>query len=276
MFPVKKICQTMNVSRSGYYKWTNKKKGMREIQNEALLIAIKSIHQKVRERYGSPRIHAELVSNGIECGKNRVARLMKDHQIMARARRKFKATTNSKHNLPVAPNLLAQNFLSRGPGKIWTSDITYIWTEEGWLYLAVVLDIYNREIVGWAMSERMTKELVLGAIQQALGRKRPQKGAIFHSDRGSQYASLAVKSLLKRNLFRQSMSKKGDCYDNAITETFFHSLKMELVYFDRYQTRKQARLSVFEYIEIFYNRERRHSALGYLSPLNFQVLAKAA
>lgn len=276
MFPVKKICQTMNVSRSGYYKWTNKKKGMREIQNEALLIAIKSIHQKVRERYGSPRIHAELVSNGIECGKNRVARLMKDHQIMARARRKFKATTNSKHNLPVAPNLLAQNFLSRGPGKIWTSDITYIWTEEGWLYLAVVLDIYNREIVGWAMSERMTKELVLGAIQQALGRKRPQKGAIFHSDRGSQYASLAVKSLLKRNLFRQSMSKKGDCYDNAITETFFHSLKMELVCFDRYQTRKQARLSVFEYIEIFYNRERRHSALGYLSPLNFQVLAKAA
>ncbi len=172
MSPVKKICQTMNVSRSGYYKWTNKKKGMREIQNEALLIAIKSSHHKVRESYGSPRIHAELVSNGIECGKNRVARLMKDHQIMARARRKFKATTNSKHNLPVAPNLLAQNFLSRGPGKIWTSDITYIWTEEGWLYLAVVLDIYNREIVGWAMSERMTKELVLGAIQTSTRAKK--------------------------------------------------------------------------------------------------------
>ena len=200
----------------------------------------------------------------------RIARLMRINGIAAKTRRRFKATTNSRHCLPVSPNLLNRHFTADGPNKVWTSDITYVWTEEGWLYLAVVLDVFSRQIVGWSMGERIDTALVLRAFNQAVMRRRPTPGLIFHSDRGSQYASADFRKALKLCGAVQSMSNKGDCYDNSITETFFHTLKTELVYFERYKTRAEAKRGIFEYIEAFYNRLRRHSALGYRSPFAFE------
>ena len=237
-----------------------------------LIEEIKKIHEKSRRTYGSPRITEELNDNGIKCGKKRIARIMKKSGVRAKIKRKYKATTNSKHNYPVAENLLKQDFTTSGINKVWASDITYIWTYEGWLYLAVIMDIYCRKIVGWAMSERQTKELVKQAFLQAVLRYSPEPGLIHHSDRGSQYASYEYQDLLKGHGVIQSMSKKGDCYDNAIVETFFHTLKTELVYREEYRTRNQAKKSIFEYIEVWYNRQRRHSSLGYKSPLAFEQL----
>jgi len=217
-----------------------------------------------------------LRARGIRCGKNRVARLMRENGIMAKTKRRFKITTDSKHNLPIAENLLGQDFTADAPNKTWTGDITYVWTRQGWMYLAVVLDLFNREIVGWSMRKRITKDIVTKALAMAIQRKRPQAGLIFHSDRGSQYASNEFRKLLEEHHFVQSMSGKGNCYDNAVTESFFHTLKTELVYFERYKTRSEARQGIFEYIEIFYNRVRRHSYLGYVSPVDFGKLPMAA
>lgn len=191
------------------------------------------------------------------------------NSIYAKTKRKFKVTTQSRHNLPVAENLLNKPFATDRANKVWLSDITYIWTQEGWLYLSAVLDLFNREIIGWSMAESLHQSLVLNALQQAIGRRGPVSGIVFHSDRGSQYAGHAVQNLLQQHGFSQSMSSKGNCYDNAVMESFFHTLKIEVVYFEKYQTRAEARQSIFEYIEVFYNRIRRHSALGYLSPLEF-------
>jgi transposase InsO family protein len=273
---VQKMCRVIGASRSGYYKWNREPQSKRQKDNEKILMDIRESHQNSNGVYGSPRIIEDLQANGTKCSKNRVARLMRIHGIVGKAKKKFKATTNSKHNLPVAENLLKQNFAAQKPNTVWVSDITYIWTLEGWLYLAVILDLYSRQVVGWAMSDRLKTDFVIKALYQAIGRRNPGSGCIFHSDRGVQYASADFRDVLNSHGFIQSMSRKGNCYDNAVAESFFHTLKTEHVYDYRYETRADARQSVFDYIEIFYNRQRRHSALGYRSPISFELEAMVA
>jgi putative transposase len=267
---VKKMCQALRVSRSGYYDWLNRGQSRRDRSNQVLLEQIKRVFADSYRTYGSPRITAELRANGEGCNKKRVARLMRINGIVAKTKRRFKVTTDSGHNKPVAANLVNQQFVAGAANQLWSSDITYIWTKEGWLYLSVVLDVYSRRIVGWSMKRRLTKELVLEAVNQALKHRDPGSDMIFHSDQGSQYASDKFRKLLNDHDIKASMSGRGNCYDNAITETFFHTLKTELVYFENYQTREEARLSIFEYIEVFYNRKRRHSAIGYKNPFDFE------
>lgn len=273
---VQKMCRVIGASRSGYYRWRKQPQSKRQKENEEILMEIKELHKKSYRAYGSPRITKDLKATGIKCGENRVARIMKVHGIVGKAAKKFKATTDSKHNLPIAENLLKQNFVTEKPNTVWVSDITYIWILEGWLYLAVILDLYSRQVVGWAMSNRMTSGLVIKALYQAIGRRNPGIGCVFHSDRGVQYASADFRDVLKVYGFIQSMSRKGNCYDNAVAESFFHTLKTEHVYDYRYETRAEATQSIFEYIEMFYNRQRRHSTLGYRSPVSFELEAMAA
>lgn len=270
-FRVEKMCLVLGVSRSGYYGWRKRGVSKREQSNRWLLVKIKESHKGSHETYGSPRITVDLRAKGAICNKKRVARLMKVNGIAAKTKRRFKITTNSKHNHLAAPNLVNQEFVAEKPNQLWTSDITYLWTIEGWLYLSVVLDVFNRQIVGWAMSKRLTQELVIASLKQALNHSAfcGTQDMIFHSDQGSQYTSDKFRKLLDSHAILASNSGKGNCYDNAITESFFHTLKTELVYFENYQTRKEAKLSVFEYIEIFYNRQRRHSSLDYKSPVDF-------
>lgn len=270
-FRLERMCHALDISRSGYYHWRKRGKSSRQLCNEYLLDKIKIIFYQSRERYGSPRVWAELRAQGIMCSRKRVARLMKQAGLVSKRSRKYKLTTCSKHSLPIAPNLLNQNFAVQKPDYAWVSDITYIWTREGWLYLAVILDLFSRQVVGWSISSRMTKELVVSAIKQAIDRRNPARGLIFHSDRGSQYASHEVRNLLAKYLFLQSMSKKGDCYDNAVAEAFFANLKTELVYPYFFSTKEQAIREIFEYIEIFYNRQRRHSYLKYFTPASFEI-----
>jgi transposase InsO family protein len=220
--------------------------------------------------YGSPRMTTELNALGFRCGENRIARIMRENHIRAKSKRRYKVTTDSKHNLPVAPNLVQQNFYADGPNQLWASDITQIWTSQGWLHLAAILDVGTRAIVGWSTSSRANGALVRTAFRNALLQRRVQPGLIFHSDRGRQFASNAFKELLKQNQMMQSMSAKGNCYDNAIIESFFSRLKNEHVCFRKYRTRQQAHTSLFKYIELFYNRKRRHSALGDMAPLEFE------
>ena len=273
---VQKMCRVIGASRSGYYRWKIQPQSKRQQENEKILIEIKESHKNSRRAYGSPRITVELRAKGMKCGENRVALLMKTHGIVGKATKKFKATTNSKHALPVAENLLKQNFAAEKPNTAWVSDITYVWTSEGWLYLAVILDLFSRQVVGWAMSDRLTAGVVVKALYQAIGRRHPSSGCILHSDRGIQYASTDFRDVLSAYGFIQSMSRKGNCYDNAVAESFFHTLKTEHVYDYRYETRAEARQSIFDYIEMFYNRQRRHSALGYRSPVSFELEAMAA
>ena len=273
---VQKMCRIIEASRSGYYRWKIQPQSDRQKENDKILDEIKESHKNSKRAYGSPRITVDLQARGTKCGENRVARLMKVHGIVGKAKKKFKATTNSKHTLPVAENLLNQNFTAEKPNTTWVSDITYIPTAEGWLYLAVILDLYSRQIVGWAMSDRLTSGFVVKALYQAIGRRHPAVGCMLHSDRGIQYASKDFRDVLSAYGFIQSMSRKGNCYDNAVAESFFHTLKIEHVYDHRYETRTDARQSIFEYIEMFYNRTRRHSTLGYKSPVSFELEAMAA
>lgn len=275
-FGVQKMCRALHVSSSGYYRFRKGSESKRSRENEALLWQIRLIHRKHRQRYGSPRITEELQDNGYRCSKNRVARLMRKNGMAVKTKRKFRVTTKSKHSLPVAENRVKGNFTAAAPNRLWASDITYVWTAEGWLYLLAILDVFNRRIVGWSMSNRLTQDLAVNALQQAVGRRKPACGCIFHSDRGSQYAGHEFRKLLKQHGFMQSMSSTGNCYDNAIMETFFHTLKTELVYFESYQTRNEARISIFKYIEMYYNRIRRHSALNYKSPVDFELLGGVA
>lgn len=270
------MCQVLEVSRSGYYAWLKRPKSNRKKLNEELLERIKKIHKQSRKTYGSPRVTHTLKSQGIPCSKNRVARLTNENNIRPKTKRKFKATTNSKHNYPVADNILNRNFNPSRPNEAWVADITYIPTDEGWLYLAAVVDIFNRKVVGWAMDSTMTKELVASALKQAIGRYNPKSGIIHHSDRGTQYASHEYQGLLKKYGFLPSMSRKGNCYDNACMESFFGTLKTELIYLTRFKTRSEARLAIFDYIEVFYNRIRLHSKLGYKSPTDFEKSFKIA
>lgn len=265
------MCEALDVSRSGYYKWVAKGDSNRALENERLVIEIRRIHAKNRRVYGSPRITAELKECGFSCSENRVARLMRINGIMAKTKKKFKITTHSKHNLPIARDLVKRKFYPKVPDTIWGSDITYIPTEEGWLYLAVIMDLFSRKIVGWSMKDRLYREIVLDAFNQALWRRNPKPGLILHSDHGIQYASYEFRSLLNRNDVKCSMSRTGNCYDNACLESFFHTLKTELIYDEHYFTRKEAEKSIFEYIEVFYNRQRRHSLLNNISPERFEL-----
>lgn len=271
-YAVGRICRIIEISRGGYYRWIQGKWTKRKAEDKKLIEEIMEVHNQSRQVYGAPRIEKQLRKKGIRTSKKRVARLMRDNGIKARSKKKFKATTNSNHNLPVAENKLNQNFTANKPDQVWTSDITYIWTSEGWLYLAVVLDLYTRQIVGWNVNNSLSKELVYEAIRRPVARRKPSEDLIFHSDRGVQYASREVRMLLKNHGIIQSMSNKGNCYDNAITETFFHTLKTELIYHTNYKTRKEAELSLFDYIELFYNRQRLHSSINYMSPVDYEKL----
>ena len=260
----------MEVSKSGYYAWKNRSKSLRAIDNEHLLIEIKRLFLEHGQNYGSPRIWHALKRADIPCSENRVARLMRINKLVAVQRRKFRVTTDSKHNWPVAPNILERNFDTDAPNKIWLTDITYIWTWEGWLYLAFVLDLYYRGVVGLSMAARVTDELTQNALKQALLRRDPPKGLLHHSDRGSQYASGDYQELLKKYEITPSMSRKGNCWDNAVGESFVHTLKVEKIYRCRFRTREEAKREIFEYVEMYYNRKRMHSSLGYLSPFEFE------
>jgi transposase InsO family protein len=265
------MCRALKVSRSGYYAWRKKPVSEREKENKKLVAEILEIHKKSRHTYGSPRVHAELRDRGYRIGRNRVARLMREQRIRSKVKKKFKVTTHSKHGLPIAANLLkAGDVQVHRPDQVWVSDITYIRSREGWLYLCIIMDLYSRSIVGWSMEERLTKELVLKSLSMACMRRDPGRGIIFHSDRGSQYASHACSATLLRKGFVASMSGKGNCYDNAHAESFFHTMKVEEVYGNAYRSRQEAKLSIFEYIEVFYNRFRKHSQLGYQSPYEFE------
>jgi transposase InsO family protein len=276
-FEITAMCRALEVSRSGYYAWRSRPVSPRKMANDNLLDQIKAVHQRSRQTYGSPRIHAELVEGGTRCSQNRVARLMRLNGLAGQQKRAFKVkTTDSNHDYPVAPNLLEQQFVASQPNQTWLADITYIPTDEGWLYLAVVMDLYSRRIVGWAMSDSLQRQLVLDALTMALQARRPPPGLIHHSDRGSQYASQDYQDLLTSHRLCCSMSRAANCYDNAPMESFFGTLKTELVHHRHYPSRAAARTDIFEYIELFYNRYRRHSALAYLSPLRFEELALAA
>lgn len=265
------LCEVLEVSRSGYYAFQKRPVSERQARRQELVEEMKQVHQeRHKDCYGSPRMHKELLAKGYEVCENTVAQLMKDHDIQATTKKKFRHTTDSNHPYPVAENLLNQEFEQEKPDQVWVSDITYIPTREGWLYLACVLDLYSRRVVGWSMSERMTKDLVLSALEMALLRRRPEADLMHHSDRGSQYASEAFQQLLRDENITCSMSRKGNCYDNAVMESFFASLKKELVHQEDYQTRAEARQSLFEYIEVFYNQQRLHSTLGYLSPAEYE------
>lgn len=252
-WPVAVLCEVLDVSRSGYYAWRDRPESERSKRRRELVKEMESIHaEPFKACYGSPRMHQELLKRGYEACENTVAELMKAHEIQASTKRKFRHTTDSNHPHPVAENLLNQAFEQDQPDTVWVSDITYIPTREGWLYLVCVLDLYSRKVVGWSMSERMTKDLVLAALEMALLRRRPETQLMHHSDRGSQYASGAFQKLLFDEKITCSMSRKGNCYDNAVMESFFASLKKELVHQADYQTRSEARHSLFEYIEVFY------------------------
>jgi putative transposase len=269
------MCRVLGVSRSGFYAWRSREPSAAELRREELTAQIATVHAEVKGRYGSPRVRAELVARGHGCCVNLVAKLMRQAGIAAKTKRKFRQTTDSNHSMPVAENVLDRQFEPEEPNARWCADITYIPTREGWLYLAVVEDLFSRRVVGWSMSETMTSRLVVDALEMALARRSVLKGSsssalVAHSDRGSQYASEHYQRRLKEERIECSMSRRGECWDNAPMESFFASLKKELVHHEDYATREQARASIFEYIEAFYNRVRRHSSLGYVAPAEYE------
>jgi transposase InsO family protein len=269
-FSVRLLCRVLEVSRAGFYAWQDRPPAPRTQADERLGLEIAAIHAESRQRYGSPRVHAELGARGHRTSRKRVARLMRQHGLAGRRRRRFRATTDSGHTLPVASNVLARQFAQPAPDLAWVTDITYIATGEGWLYLAVILDLCSRLVVGWAVSERISRELTLNALDMALVRRQPLTGLLHHSDRGSQYASGDYQAVLTAAGIICSMSRRGNCWDNAVAESFFATLKVELVHDATWETRATARAELFEYIEVFYNGQRRHSSLGYLSPRAFE------
>jgi putative transposase len=271
-FPVTRMCRVLTVSTSGYYAWRERPQSQRAQDNLELVDRIKEVHAASRETYGSPRVHAELVQGqGIHCNKKRVERLMRIHDIRGRQRRRRRVkTTDSNHSLPVAPNLLDRQFEADLPNRKWVADITYVPTDQGWLYVAAVLDLFSRRVIGWSMADTLCTWLVKNALEMAISFRHPQAGLLHHSDRGSQYASAEYQAMLQTSRVVPSMSRAGNCYDNAAMESFFGTLKCELIHDRRYRTQAEARQDIFEYIEVFYNRQRRHSSLGYLSPVAYE------
>ncbi len=269
-WPVRLLCQALGVSTASYYAWRDRPASARQQQQDALLVQIRALHAEFKARYGSPRIHAELAARGQDCCVNTVAKLMRDHDLHAKTARKFRCTTDSNHDLPVAENLLDRQFDPAAPNEVWVADITYIPTREGWLYLAAVEDLYSRRVVGWSMADHLESRLVVDALTLAIQRRLPEEGLLAHSDRGSQYASDHYQLLLQKHGITCSMSRRADCWDNAPMESFYASLKKELVHDADFATRAQARAALVEYIEVFYNTQRRHSSLGYVSPAEYE------
>lgn len=273
-FTVARMCKMMGVSHSAYYDWLKRPESARSLEDKRLGEKVKKSHEKSRETYGTRRICQDLEEDGELISRTRVGRLMKLQGLESKSKRKFKATTNSKHGRPVAPNLLERKFMVEQPDTVYAGDITYIPTDEGWLYLAVMIDLCSRAVVGWAMSKRITAELANDALMMAIWKRKPAKGLMVHSDRGSQYASALYQKTIKDHNFVCSMSRKGNCWDNAPSESFFHTLKTELTHHRRYQTRQVAKQDIFEYIEVFYNRQRRHSTIGYQTPLGYEKMCR--
>ena len=269
-YPLEKMAKILGVSRSGYYEYLKYPVSKREIENIKIVFEIREIHKKSRFNYGSPRIHRALREKGMECGKNKVIRLMKANNIRSKTRKKFKVTTNSKHNNPVYENVLDRNFNVDKINKVWVSDITYIWTREGWLYLCVIIDLYSRKIIGWSMSEKIDAGFVINAFLMAWVQRKPKGELLFHSDRGVQYTSKDFQKVLKNKNIICSMSRKGNCWDNACAESFFHTLKVEEVHHTVYETREIAKIKIFEFIECYYNNFRTHSYLNYMNPNEFE------
>lgn len=270
-FEVGLMCKTLEVSRSGFYAWLGRGESDRARDDRRLICLIRDIFDESRGTYGVPRVHQALLQRGERCGYNRVARLMREAGLRSKTKRRFRIkTTDSKHGHPIAPDRLDQDFRASAANQIWVSDITYIPTDEGWLYLASTMDLFSRKIVGWSMGSTLHARLVVDALRMAIDQRGPSVGLIHHSDRGVQYAAAEFRAVLDEHGFVASMSRTGNCYDNAAKESFFHTLKTELVHHERYLTRDQARASVFHYIEAFYNRRRIHSTLGYVSPEAFE------
>lgn len=271
-FPIRRMCKVMNVSQSGYFAWAGRPASPRQRQDMILLAHVRSAFAQSNGTYGSPRMTRDLQDSGFDIGRRRTARLMRENGLMARQKRRFKRTTDSHHAWPVAPNILDQEFTANAPDQKWGADISYIWTREGWLYLAIVMDLFARRVVGWAVSDRLHRGLALAALRKALLMRRPSKGLIHHSDRGSQYCSIDYQAELISHGIQISMSGKGNCYDNAMVETFFKTLKAEMIWRTTFQTRAEATQAIAQYIDGFYNPVRRHSALDYRSPIQFEKL----
>ena len=270
------MCRALSVSRSGYYSWRNRSESQRAIENRRLDVHIKAIYKQHKGRSGSPKITNELHDMGFKVSKNRVARRMKKAGLRSIVRRKYRPTTDSKHTLPVADNLLQRNFETNGPNKVWVSDITYIATERGWLYLTIFLDLFSRKVVGWALSSSLGSQMVLTALYRGIRARRPGPGLMIHSDRGVQYACKDFRQVLEKHNFIQSMSRKGDCWDNAVAESFFNVLKSELIHHERFRGPEDALRAIFEYIEIYYNRKRKHSTLNYRTPVQYEQSIRSA
>jgi len=269
------MCRVFSVSRSGYYSWRGRPESKRSMENRRLDVHIKAIYNESKGRYGSPKITDELNDMGFPVSKNRVARRMKEAGIRSIVRRKHRVTTDSKHSHPVADNLLQRNFTTSAPDKVWVSDITYIPTMRGWIYLTVFIDLFSRMVVGWSLSSSLSADMVLAALQRGIRNRRPGTGLIIHSDRGVQYACKDFRKVLSKHGFIQSMSRKGNCWDNAVAESFFGILKTELVHHERFKGPQDTLRAIFEYIEIFYNRKRKHSTLGYYTPVQFEQAMKS-
>ena len=266
LYGVDEMCSALGVSRSGYYAHRTRKPSARARDNERLTVHIRAIHRENYERYGSPRVHAELVEQGIPVGENRVAKLMRESGLRAVPKKRFRATTDSKHDDPIAPNLLERDFTAAQPDAVWVGDITYVWTAQGWSYLAVLIDLYSRRVVGWSLKDTLSRELAITALTNALRLRRPSAGLIHHTDRGCQYASRDYRRILDLHGVHASMSRKGNCWDNAVAESFFATIKKELIHRRAFLTRTEAYDAISHYIENFYNAKRRHSTLGNISP----------
>ena len=272
-YPIATLCRLLKVRRSGFYAWLDRAESDRKRQDRRLAVEVRAVFEESRKRYGSPRIHHELRTRGQRVCRHRIARLMREQQLRARPRRRFVGTTNSAHSLPTPPNLLARDFTATAPDRVWAGDVTYLPTSEGWIYLAVLLDLYSRRVVGWAMSETNDERLTLSALQMALDQRQPAPGLVHHSDRGVTYASSAYQGVLAMRGFRCSMSRKGNCWDNAVAESFFSTLDIECARGEAFSSRKSARREVLEYILGFYNSTRLHSYLGYRSPMEYERAA---
>ena len=269
-FPIARMCRVLAVSQSGFFAWKDRPASERQRQDMVYLAHIRTAFALSNGAYGSPRMHRELVDDGHGIGRHRTARLMRDNKLVARQKRRFKRTTDSAHAWPVAPNLVAQDFTADAPNRKWGADISYIWTTQGWLYLAVILDLFSRRVVGWAISDRLKRDLAMEALRRAIANRAPSRGLVHHSDRGSQYCSVDYQAVLRKRGILISMSGKGNCYDNAMVETFFKTIKSELIWPVAWQTRQQAENAIARYIDGFYNPVRRHSALGFRSPIAFE------
>jgi transposase InsO family protein len=275
-FPIEPMCRVLGVSSSGYYAWQQRPVSERDKADERLAVEVVAAHKRSRATYGSPRVHAELRARGIRVGRKRIERLMREKGIQARRKRRFRRTTDSNHPNPVAPNVLARRFEPAAPNAVWVTDVTYVWTDEGWLYLAIMLDLFARKVVGWATSAANDTALALAALEAALNARRPPPGLLHHSDRGSPYASADYRAALKGRGIIASMSRTGDCWDNSVAESFFATIKAELIDFERFATRSAADAAIADYIERFYNPQRRHSYLGFISPIEFELKAHVA